>query len=119
MKLTAVITTISALALGAQAAPAIDRRGDTDEIARFRVGSEWNCANTKDESVFTKAEATSVCTSFLLGTKSVTVIKLNPKCQVFVYNSAGCVDSGVPVGIKGCYSNGPEISAYRVFCPWW
>jgi len=90
----------------------------SEVAAVFQVGTEWNCINPEYDSLETRADATGACVALPANIKSITVDSMDSRCRVTVYNTGGCWDQGIQIGVKGCYSNNP-IAAYKVTCPDW
>ncbi|KAK3940439.1 hypothetical protein QBC46DRAFT_385395 [Diplogelasinospora grovesii] len=123
MKTSTLATLLLSLALGSQAAPAaadaVLPRQDSPEVARFHAFGAFNCEGGFDTYYRDLAGASDTCYSFDHPTQSVSVVSLNPKCQVTVFTQPGCTDPGVALGVSGCFSNAPAINGWKVTCPWW
>ncbi|KAM7210888.1 hypothetical protein V8F06_013730 [Rhypophila decipiens] len=99
-------------------------------IVDFTAYKGWNCqtADYYTQYHFVRSQASDACQP--LGDANVTVHGVsqtfgNFKCQLTVYMTPDCSDSGLQIGAPqpgatpGCFSDAGGIKAYKVQCPWW
>ncbi|KAK3398892.1 hypothetical protein B0T20DRAFT_479628 [Sordaria brevicollis] len=86
---------------------ALDRQCPIDHIkfpaVEFPAGTESNhCRNFYAGAVY----------------QSLDMEFMDPRCQLTVYSTYNCSDSGIVSGAGGCWSPEGGVRGYRVTCPW-
>ncbi|EAA32631.2 hypothetical protein GE21DRAFT_6779 [Neurospora crassa] len=119
------LTTISLLAAAAvssvSAAPTSNQY--TEVMGKVTFGLERQCPidHIKYPAIeFPANTESNHCRTFYAGAvfQSIDVEFFDPKCQLTVYSTYDCSDSGIVSGSGGCWNPEGGIKAYKATCPW-
>ncbi|CCC05157.1 hypothetical protein SMACR_07894 [Sordaria macrospora] len=122
MQFFATISLLAAAAVSSvSAAPTANQYSEVMGKVTFSLDRQCPIDQIKFPAIeFPAGSESNHCRTFYAGAvyQSIDLEFFDPKCQLTVYNSYNCSDSGIVSGTGGCWSPEGGIKAYKVTCPW-
>lgn len=121
MQFLTTISLLAAAAVSSVSAAPTDKYTEVMGKVTFALDRQCPIDNIKFPAIeFPAGTESNHCRTFYAGAiyQSLDLEFLDPKCQLTVYSTYNCSDSGLVSGTGGCWSPEGGIKAYKVTCPW-